>query len=150
MNTVVNDRQAILTVGTPVEEVAGVKDVTVSLPHLVGGRGILATFPLPLNQAEQEKLSARDVYISGIIADEGPFLQRYRAATMGRATPVRHRTAHIKVELDQVERPEEGGKPEEAKKEEKEPKAEAKAKAPAKKTRAKKTTKTKKKLVGSK
>ncbi len=58
VSTIVNDRQSILTVGTPVEEVAGVKDVTVSLPHLVGGQGILASFPLPLNQTEQEQLSA--------------------------------------------------------------------------------------------
>ena len=26
--------------------------------------------------------------------------KRYRAATMGRATPIRHRTTHISVELD--------------------------------------------------
>jgi L-lactate dehydrogenase len=58
VNTVVNDRQSILTVGTPVEEVAGVRDVTVSLPHLVGGQGILATFPLPLSETEQTKLAA--------------------------------------------------------------------------------------------
>ncbi|MEW5961277.1 MAG: L-lactate dehydrogenase [Chloroflexota bacterium] len=58
VGTVINDRQSILTVGTPVADVAGVKDVTVSLPHLVGGQGILATFPLPLSQAEHEKLAA--------------------------------------------------------------------------------------------
>ena len=58
VNTVVNDRQSILTVGTPVVEVAGVRDVTVSLPHLVGGQGILATFPLPLSETEQAKLAA--------------------------------------------------------------------------------------------
>ena len=27
---------------------------------------------------------------------------RYRAATMGRATPVRHRSSHIYVEIDKV------------------------------------------------
>ena len=58
VGTVVNDRQSILTVGTPVEEVAGVHDVTVSLPHLVGGQGIQATFPLPLDETEQTKLAA--------------------------------------------------------------------------------------------
>ena len=58
VNTVVNDRQSILTVGTPVAEVVGVKDVTVSLPHLVGGQGIQATFPLPLDETEQAKLAA--------------------------------------------------------------------------------------------
>ncbi len=58
VGTVVNDRQSILTVGTPVKEVAGVPDVTVSLPHLVGGQGIQATFPLPLDETEQTKLAA--------------------------------------------------------------------------------------------
>jgi L-lactate dehydrogenase len=33
-----------------------VKDVTVSLPHLVGGEGILDTFPLALNEEEQALL----------------------------------------------------------------------------------------------
>jgi len=58
IGTVVNDRQSILTVCTPVQEVAGVPEVTVSLPHLVGGEGILATFPLPLSDTEQTKLAA--------------------------------------------------------------------------------------------
>ncbi len=58
VNTIVNDRQSLLTVCSPVAEVAGVTDVTVSLPQLVGGQGILATFPLPLEETEQAKLAA--------------------------------------------------------------------------------------------
>jgi L-lactate dehydrogenase len=58
VSTVVNDRQSLLTVCSPVAEVAGVTDVTVSLPQLVGGQGILATFPLPLEETEQAKLTA--------------------------------------------------------------------------------------------
>lgn len=54
------------------------------------------------NHNRQEKLLSKDVFISRIKADGGPMLQRYRAATMGRATPVRHRTTHIRVELDQI------------------------------------------------
>jgi L-lactate dehydrogenase len=40
--------------------VAGVENVTVSLPHLVGGQGILDTIlmPLSLNDTEEEKLRA--------------------------------------------------------------------------------------------
>jgi L-lactate dehydrogenase len=38
--------------------VAGVKDVTVSLPQLVSGQGVLATFPLPLDDEEMIKLAA--------------------------------------------------------------------------------------------
>lgn len=55
-----------------------------------------------LNQNRQDKMLSKDVVISVIKADEGPTLRRYRAATMGRATPIRHRTAHVYVELDTV------------------------------------------------
>lgn len=52
------------------------------------------------NHNKQEKLLSKDLIISLIRTDGGPFLQRYRAATMGRATPIRHRTSHIYLELD--------------------------------------------------
>ncbi|RKY41622.1 MAG: 50S ribosomal protein L22 [Candidatus Makaraimicrobium thalassicum] len=55
-----------------------------------------------VNCERKDKFLSKDVFISGIRADGGPMLKRYRAATMGRATPVRHRTAHIYVELDKV------------------------------------------------
>jgi large subunit ribosomal protein L22 len=54
------------------------------------------------NKAEADKVLSKDVYISAAKADSGPYLMRYRAATMGRATPIRHRTAHISVELDKI------------------------------------------------
>lgn len=63
------------------------------------------------NYNRQDKFLSKDVFIAEIKADGGPFLQRYRAATMGRATPIRHRTTHIYVELDKV-----GGKKPEKKK----------------------------------
>jgi len=56
VDTILKDQRSVLTVCTPVPDVLGVKDVTVSLPHLVGGEGVLATFPPPLNQAEQKLL----------------------------------------------------------------------------------------------
>ncbi|MDD4956100.1 MAG: 50S ribosomal protein L22 [Candidatus Omnitrophica bacterium] len=52
------------------------------------------------NNNRQEKLLAKEVVISGIKADGGPMFKRYRAATMGRAAVIRHRTTHICVELD--------------------------------------------------
>jgi len=55
-----------------------------------------------LNCNRQDKLISKDVLISAIRADGGPMLVRFRAATMGRATPIRHRTAHIYVELDRI------------------------------------------------
>ena len=55
-----------------------------------------------VNANRQEKLLEKDVFISKMTANEGPMLQRYRAATMGRASSIRHRTSHIYVELEQV------------------------------------------------
>ena len=83
------------------------------------------------NQNRQEKLLSADLFLSQVKADGGPYLMRYRAATMGRATPVRHRTSHIYVELDLVDKG----------KEAKEAKPAAK-KAPAK-SKKEKTKKTK-------
>ena len=41
-----------MTVCTQTADVAGISDVTVSLPRLVGGAGVLETFPLPLSHEE--------------------------------------------------------------------------------------------------
>jgi len=58
VDAVLHDQRSILTVCAPTPEVAGVKDVTVSLPRLVGGCGVLDTFPLPLSAVEQDQLRA--------------------------------------------------------------------------------------------
>jgi L-lactate dehydrogenase len=39
-----------------VKEIAGVNDVTISLPHLVSGEGVLATLPFKLDEKETEEL----------------------------------------------------------------------------------------------
>ena len=46
------DNRAILTICTRVKNVAGVSDVTLSLPHLLGGEGDLGALPLKLNKEE--------------------------------------------------------------------------------------------------
>ena len=56
VDVITHDQRAILTVCSPTAEVAGVPNATVSLPHLVGGEGILATLPLPLNGEETAAL----------------------------------------------------------------------------------------------
>ncbi|MBU1128435.1 MAG: 50S ribosomal protein L22 [Candidatus Omnitrophica bacterium] len=53
-----------------------------------------------VNFDRQAKLLEKDVVISKLEAGGGPMLTRYRAATMGRAAPIKHRTVHIGVELD--------------------------------------------------
>jgi L-lactate dehydrogenase len=53
---VLRDQRAILTVCAPQAAVAGVADVTVALPRLVGGSGVLSTFPQPLSETEEAQL----------------------------------------------------------------------------------------------
>ncbi len=60
VEVILRDQRALLTVCTPVKDIAGIPNVTVSLPHLVGGQGILDTIllPLALSKFEEEKLRA--------------------------------------------------------------------------------------------
>jgi L-lactate dehydrogenase len=58
LDVVLHDQRAVLTVCTPAADVAGVSDVTVALPRLVGGQGVLETFPLPLSEEETARLRA--------------------------------------------------------------------------------------------
>lgn len=48
------------------------------------------------------KFKQDELYISKVIADDGPMLKRYRAAAFGRATMIRKRTSHISIELDKL------------------------------------------------
>jgi L-lactate dehydrogenase len=56
VDVILHDQRAVMTVGAPTADVAGVRNGTVSLPGLVGGRGVLETFPLPLAQEETNRL----------------------------------------------------------------------------------------------
>jgi L-lactate dehydrogenase len=64
---ILGDRRAIMTVCTPTDEIAGVKDVTVSLPRLVGGDGVLETYHLPLDDGELAALAHSAGLIRGLI-----------------------------------------------------------------------------------
>ena len=57
VETVLGDRRSVLTVCTPQASVAGVPDVTVSLPRVVGGAGVIETLPLALPPVEQQALA---------------------------------------------------------------------------------------------
>src|SRR5262245_34568112 len=48
VDVILHDQRAVMTVGAPTADVVGIRNVTVSLPRLVGGQGVLETFPLPL------------------------------------------------------------------------------------------------------
>jgi L-lactate dehydrogenase len=69
VDVILHDQRSILTVCAPAAEVAGVQDVTVALPRLVGGKGVIETFPLPLNAQESELLRQSALLIHQTLAD---------------------------------------------------------------------------------
>jgi L-lactate dehydrogenase len=56
VDTVLGDRRSVLTVCAPTDDVLGVADVTVSLPRLVGGAGVISTFDPHLSAEENGAL----------------------------------------------------------------------------------------------
>jgi len=56
VDVILHDQRSVMTVGAPTNDVVGIRNVTVSLPRLVGGQGVLETFPLPLSQEESTRL----------------------------------------------------------------------------------------------
>ena len=64
-----HDQRSILTVCAPTADVLGVPDVTVALPRLVGGAGVIETFPLPLSETEQAQLRASATVIRTALDD---------------------------------------------------------------------------------
>jgi L-lactate dehydrogenase len=55
---ILNDQRSVLTVCAATPEVGAVRDVTLSLPRLVGGSGVLGELPLPLLDAERAALES--------------------------------------------------------------------------------------------
>jgi L-lactate dehydrogenase len=56
VDVVLHDQRSVMTVCTATADVAGIPNVTVSLPRLVGGTGVMETFPLPLSLEEANQL----------------------------------------------------------------------------------------------
>jgi L-lactate dehydrogenase len=56
VDVILHDQRSVLSVCAPTPDVGGVHDVTLALPRLVGGDGVLATFPLPLDERETNGL----------------------------------------------------------------------------------------------
>ena len=83
------------------------KDIATSLVTLAQlEKGATKTITKILNSAvsnaKQKGLTEEQLYISRITADQGPMWKRFRAASMGRATPILKRTTHITIELDLI------------------------------------------------
>jgi L-lactate dehydrogenase len=58
VDVILHDQRAIMTVCSATADVAGVRNVTLAMPRLLGGKGVLETFPLPLNDDETARLRA--------------------------------------------------------------------------------------------
>lgn len=50
------DERSILTICSPMANIAGIENVTVSMPFLFGGNGVIETLPLPMTDDELGKL----------------------------------------------------------------------------------------------
>jgi L-lactate dehydrogenase len=68
VEAILDDQRTVLTVCTPMPDVVGVSNVTITLPHLVGRGGILGTLPLPLAENEEAGLKASAKVIKEAIA----------------------------------------------------------------------------------
>jgi L-lactate dehydrogenase len=57
VDVLLHDQRAILTICSRITGVPDCDGVTLALPHLVGGAGVLATIPLALDATEREQLA---------------------------------------------------------------------------------------------
>lgn len=69
VEVILRDQRALLTVCAPMEQVAGVKNVTLSLPHLLGGQGVLNTVHLNLQSDEEIALRASAQLLRSVLDD---------------------------------------------------------------------------------
>lgn len=58
LDVLLHDQRAILTVCCRIQNFPLAEGVTLSLPHLVGGEGVISMIPLKLNEYEQQMLAA--------------------------------------------------------------------------------------------
>ena len=53
------------------------------------------------NADQMQGVNIDKLYIKTLFVDGGPMMKRYMPRAMGRATPVRHRTSHVTLHLEQ-------------------------------------------------
>jgi len=58
------------------------------------------------NAEHNFSLDTQDLYVKSITADGGPTLDRWHPRAFGRSAPIRKRTTHISIALDQHEKKE--------------------------------------------
>lgn len=67
VNAITHNSRAILTICSFMEDVSGVKDVTLSLPHLMQGPAVVDTLPLSLSDSERNGLYLSAVKLKKIL-----------------------------------------------------------------------------------
>ncbi len=97
-------RMAPMKVRQVIDLIRG-KDVSKSLAVLMNtskrpSEVIQKTLHAAISSAKQKGLSEDQLFISKIVADQGPSWKRYRASAFGRATNILKKTTHLTIELD--------------------------------------------------
>ncbi|MGB7341829.1 MAG: hypothetical protein WBC91_23225, partial [Phototrophicaceae bacterium] len=70
VDVILHDQRSIMTICTPQSTIAGVDNVTVSMPHMLGGDGVIGSHhPLKLSDDEQQKLNHSATLIRQLITD---------------------------------------------------------------------------------
>ncbi len=49
------------------------------------------------NAENNHEMALDNLYVSQIYANQGPVMKRFKAGSMGRANPIKHRTSHVGV-----------------------------------------------------
>lgn len=71
VNVILRDQRSILTVCAPYPDVEGVKDVTIALPRLLGGDGVIDTMPPTLSADEHTALHKSASVVKAAITSIG-------------------------------------------------------------------------------
>jgi L-lactate dehydrogenase len=71
VDVLLHDQRAVLTICCRVTGVPDCEGVTIAMPHLVGGDGVLATIPLDLDPEERQSLARSAEIVRGAIQSLG-------------------------------------------------------------------------------
>ena len=81
-----------------------VQEATAILSHInkQSKQNLIKILNSAISNAKQKGFKSEQLYISKAICNKGPIWKRYKAAAFGRATEIKKRTSHIKIELDLI------------------------------------------------
>ncbi len=89
-----------LVKGKPAEEAIA---ILTAVKKKASGIGIdLLKSAIANARVKNQGIDTSTLYISKMVADPGPMLKRFRAASMGRASMIHKHTSHLTVELDVI------------------------------------------------